>query len=184
MPPHFVFPGFYSDSQSLWPPPSPRISRRELLQRYNRNAHRNLRRNGLQPSIPAAFFKTSITTVQNPRQILGRHGPPVSAQKRAKPSALPASSDIGYLAMMLSDLRAAVEKQVGPVTSAGVTAMDLVALYDENLHDAFEYVGLEYITFPVGYVGHNILYETGTALRRVRVRSLHRLRYGPWSLQK
>lgn len=86
--------------------------------------------------------------------------------------------------MMLSDLRATVEKQVGPVTSAGVTAMDLVALYDENLHDAFEYVGLEYITFPVGYVGHNILYETGTALRRVRVRSLHRLRYGPWSLQK
>ena len=38
--------------------------------------------------------------------------------------------------------------------------MNLVALYDEDLHDAFEYVGLEYITFPVGYVGHNILYET------------------------
>ncbi len=65
--------------------------------------------------------------------------------------------------MMLSDLRAAIEEQVGPITAAGVTTVNLVALYDEDLHDAFEYVGLEYITFPMGYVGHNILYETSAA---------------------
>ena len=84
-------------------------------------------------------------------------------RKARKAIGLPASSDIGCLAMMFSDLRVAVEEQVGPITSAGVTTMNLVALYDEDLHDAFEYVSLEYITFPVGYVGHNILYETSAA---------------------
>ena len=84
-------------------------------------------------------------------------------RKARKAIGLPASSDVGHLATLLSELRAAVEEQVGPITSAGVTTMNLVALYDEDLHDAFEYVGLEYITFPVGYVGHNILYETSAA---------------------
>ena len=65
---------------------------------------------------------------------------------------------------MLLALRSAVEEQLGePITYAAVTTMNLIALYDEDLHDAFEYVGLEYITFPVGYVGHNILYETSAA---------------------
>ena len=81
-------------------------------------------------------------------------------RKARKAIGLPASTDVGHLATLLSALRAAVEERVGPITSAGVTTMNLVALYDEDLHDAFEYVGLEYITFPVGYVGHNILYET------------------------
>ena len=84
-------------------------------------------------------------------------------RKARKAIGLPASSDVGHLATLLLALRAAVEEQVGPITSAGVTTMNLVALYDEDLHDAFEYVGLEYITFPVGYVGHNILYETNAA---------------------
>ncbi len=84
-------------------------------------------------------------------------------RKARKAIGLPASSDVGHFATMLLDLRTAIEEQVGPITCAGVTTMNLVALYDEDLHDAFEYVGLEYITFPVGYVGHNILYETSAA---------------------
>ena len=84
-------------------------------------------------------------------------------RKARKAIGQPASSDVGHLAKMLSHLRDAVEKRVGPITTAGVTSMHLVALYDEDLHDAFEYVGLEYITFPVGYVGRNILYETSAA---------------------
>ncbi len=64
---------------------------------------------------------------------------------------------------MLSDLRASVEERVGPITSAGVTTLHLVALYDEDLHDAFEHIGLEYLTFPVGWPGHRILYETSAA---------------------
>ncbi|KAL6722231.1 hypothetical protein ACLMJK_001338 [Lecanora helva] len=84
-------------------------------------------------------------------------------RKARKAIGLPASTDVGHLAKMLIDLRAAVEDQVGPITKAGVTTMHLVALYDEDLHDAFEYVGLEYVTFPIGDVGHNILYETSAA---------------------
>lgn len=84
-------------------------------------------------------------------------------RKLRKALGLPASSDVGYLAKMLSDLRASVEKQVGPITSAGITTLNLVALYQEDLHDAFEYLGLEYLTFPVGWPGHRILYETSAA---------------------
>jgi len=84
-------------------------------------------------------------------------------RKARKAIGLPASSDVRFLAKMLSDLRASVEERVGPITSAGVTTLHLVALYDEDLHDAFEYLGLEYLTFTVGWVGHNILYETSAA---------------------
>ena len=63
---------------------------------------------------------------------------------------------------MLLALRAGVEEKVGPITSAGVTTMNLVALYEEDLRDAFEYVSLKYIAFPVGWVGHS-LHETSAA---------------------
>ena len=84
-------------------------------------------------------------------------------RKARKAVGKPASQDVGHLAQMLSDLRSAVEEEVGPITTAAVTTMHLPALYDEDLHDAFEYVGLDYVTFPVGDVGHNILYETSAA---------------------
>ena len=84
-------------------------------------------------------------------------------RKARKAVGLPASQDVGHLAKMLSGLRTVVEERVGPVMTAGVTTMHLAALYDEDLHDAFEYVGLKYITFPIGAVGHNILYETSAA---------------------
>jgi len=64
---------------------------------------------------------------------------------------------------MLSDLGVSVGERVGPTTSASVTTLHLVALYDEDLHDAFEYIGLEYLTFPIGWAGHHILYETSAA---------------------
>lgn len=76
---------------------------------------------------------------------------------------LPASSDVGYLAGMLSELRARVEEQVGSIISAGVTTPHLVALYGEDLRDAFEYLGLENVVFPVGYPGHHMLYQTSAA---------------------
>ena len=62
---------------------------------------------------------------------------------------------------MLSDLRNRVEEEMGkPVESAGVATLNLVALYPEDLQDAFEYVGLRYLTFPVRY---GVLYETSAA---------------------
>ena len=117
----------------------------EVLQRLSLESSRH-------PSPP--YFNMGESWDDMPRQYL---------RKARKAIGLPASSDVGHLATLLLALRAAVEEQVGPITSAGVTTMNLVALYDEDLHDAFEYVGLEYITFPVGYVGHNILYETSAA---------------------
>ena len=74
---------------------------------------------------------------------------------------LPASKDVGFLTRMLSDLRILVEEQTGePIESAGVATLNLVALYDEDLQDAFEFVGLRYLTFPLRY---DVLYETSAA---------------------
>lgn len=74
---------------------------------------------------------------------------------------LPASQDVGFLAKMLSDLRTRVEEQTGrPIESAALTTLNLVALYQEDLQDAFEYVGLRYLNFPVRY---DVSYETSTA---------------------
>ena len=71
---------------------------------------------------------------------------------------LPASADVGYLATMLSHLKVQVEEYLGaPIESAGVTSPHLVALYQEDLQDAFDHVGLRYLTFPVRY---GLLYET------------------------
>lgn len=74
---------------------------------------------------------------------------------------LPASKDVGYLANVLSDLRAQVEKYLGaPIESAGITMPHLIALYQEDLQDAFDYVGLRYLFFPIRY---DVLYETSAA---------------------
>lgn len=82
-------------------------------------------------------------------------------RKARKAIGLPASQDVGFLAKMLSDLRTRVEEQTGkPVESAGVATLNLVGLYHEDLQDAFEYVGLRYLTFPVRY---DVLYETNAA---------------------
>lgn len=84
-------------------------------------------------------------------------------RKARKAIGLPASTDVGYLSTMLGNLRAAAEEQVGSIKSGAVTTMNLVALYDEDILDAFEFAGLEYIAFPVGSVGHNLVYETSAA---------------------
>ena len=82
-------------------------------------------------------------------------------RKARKAIGLPASQDVGHLAKMLSDLRALVEEQIGkPIESAGAATLNLVALYPEDLQDAFEHVGLRYLTFPVRY---DIFYETSAA---------------------
>lgn len=82
-------------------------------------------------------------------------------RKARKALGLPASRDVGFLAKILSDLRARVEEQTGQhIEEAGVTTLNLVALYPEDLHDAFEHVGLRYLPFPVRY---DVLYETSAA---------------------
>lgn len=74
---------------------------------------------------------------------------------------LPASADVGYLARMIIALRSAVEDHLQTsISSAGITTMHLTALYPEDVRDACEYAGLEYLSFPVWY---EMLYETSTA---------------------
>ena len=82
-------------------------------------------------------------------------------RKARKAVGLPASQDVGFLANMLSDLRNRVEERTGkPFDSATVTTPNLIALYPEDLKDAFEYVGLRYLDFPLRHDG---LYETSAA---------------------
>ena len=74
---------------------------------------------------------------------------------------LPASSDVGHLAGMLIALRLEVEKKLHfGIKSAGITTLNLAALYQEDLHDAAEYAGFESLDFPLRY---DILHETSAS---------------------
>ena len=74
---------------------------------------------------------------------------------------LPASKDVGYLASMIIVLCSAVEKHLQTsISSAGITTLNLAALYPEDMYDACEYAKLEYLSFPMRY---KMLYETSTA---------------------
>ncbi len=78
-----------------------------------------------------------------------------------KNAGLPASGDMAVLSTMLASLREAVESHLGHcVYSAAATMPHLVALYLEDIHDAFEYLDLQYLDMPVRY---GRLHETSTA---------------------
>ena len=82
-------------------------------------------------------------------------------RKARKVLGLPASAEVGFFVQVLSELRTRVEEYLGqPIKSAAVAVFDLVALYQEDLQDVFEYVGLRYVPLPVRY---DILYETSAA---------------------
>ena len=82
-------------------------------------------------------------------------------RKARKALGLSASQDVGFLANMLSELRSRVEERIGKsFDSAIVTIPNLLALYPEDLKDAFEYVELRYLNFPLR---HDNLYETSAA---------------------
>lgn len=79
----------------------------------------------------------------------------------------PASEDVGKLASVIRGLKEAAEKQVAPykVTSAVVGIPHIPALYEEDVADAVEYVGMEYFTVKnwfrpmiwetaIGYAGY------------------------------
>lgn len=77
---------------------------------------------------------------------------------------LPASEDVGLLAKVISDLRDKVEDYVDKhIESAAMAVPNLIALYQEDLQDALEYVGLRYLPLSVKY---DVLYETSAAYAR------------------
>lgn len=77
---------------------------------------------------------------------------------------MPASSDVGELAKLITSLRSAVEAHLDGyrISGAVATIPHLAAIYQEDLKDAFEYVGLIYLpSYPYWYGG--IFPESGAA---------------------
>ena len=82
---------------------------------------------------------------------------------------LPASADVGAISTVISQLRERIEKSrlSIKISAAAVSVSHLVALYQDDLQDAMEYVGLDYITIygyfrpvlweaAVGFAGHGL----------------------------
>lgn len=82
-------------------------------------------------------------------------------RKARKAAGLPASEDVAILATILRSLREAVESNLGHhIRSAVTTVPHLLALYLEDLQDAFEFLGMELLDLPVRY---GLLRETSAA---------------------
>lgn len=63
-----------------------------------------------------------------------------------KKAGLPASADVGTLASVIKTLRSQLEADLNiRISSAILTVAHLVALYQDDAQDIFEYVGIEYI---------------------------------------
>ena len=70
-------------------------------------------------------------------------------RRERKAQGLPASEDVGTLSVMLQALRDAAESYLGhEISSALAATPNLVALYQEDVDDAFEYVGLKSLDDP------------------------------------
>ncbi|KAF2225241.1 hypothetical protein BDZ85DRAFT_90644 [Elsinoe ampelina] len=82
-------------------------------------------------------------------------------RKWKKRLGLPASTDVGTLAEMVASLRDAVVQFTGSgIDSAVTTLPHLVAVYNEDITDAFEHVGL---SSPVVWFYDHLVYETISA---------------------
>ncbi len=74
---------------------------------------------------------------------------------------LPASDEVGAISVLLKELRSAVEAHLGhSIDSAVAATPHLVALYEEDLADASEHIGLQLQYLPYW---HNHMTETGAA---------------------
>jgi len=65
-----------------------------------------------------------------------------------KSMGLPPSSDVGALSTMIKSLKQKTEEALGPhytVHEAAASVPRLPAIYDEDLYDAFEYAGMDYL---------------------------------------
>ncbi|KAL9107552.1 MAG: hypothetical protein Q9227_007552 [Pyrenula ochraceoflavens] len=75
---------------------------------------------------------------------------------------LPSSSDVGILAQMIQNLRSKAEADLSITISSAVAGVPhLVALYQDDIQDAFEYLNLEYLT-PKNYF-RPLVWETAAA---------------------
>ena len=73
-----------------------------------------------------------------------RDGPRQGRRQKRKAKGLPASQDVAVPATMHSSLRVAAEAFLGhPIDAALAATPNLVALYNEDVDDAFEYLSLK-----------------------------------------
>lgn len=72
--------------------------------------------------------------------------PRKSARLALKSLGLPASYEVGVLARVIQNLRSQLELDFGIIISEAVfTSSHLLALYQDDLEDAAEYVGIKYV---------------------------------------
>lgn len=80
-----------------------------------------------------------------------------------KAHGLPASEDVGVISAMISNLVVAVELRLGHnITAALVTTPNLVALYQEDMVDAFEHSALQ--SLDATWDRNNVYHETSAAV--------------------
>ncbi|RYC59804.1 hypothetical protein CHU98_g6406 [Xylaria longipes] len=83
------------------------------------------------------------------------------ARRARETMGLPASPDVGRLSKVIKELRTTVELQLGhEISSVTITIPSIVALYEEDLRDAFAHSGLQYVEiYP--YFNYRRIYDTG-----------------------
>ncbi|KAI0126776.1 hypothetical protein BJ170DRAFT_684357 [Xylariales sp. AK1849] len=83
-----------------------------------------------------------------------------------KAAGLPASEDVGAISTLVRALKEETEKAVGfSITSAAASVPVFPAIYDEDLYDSFEYIGLEYLQMiQYSYRGPLLTYDPAAAL--------------------
>ena len=80
---------------------------------------------------------------------MAKDAPRQAQRRRRKSQGLPASEDVGILAEMLAALRTAAEGYLGnSIYYALAACPNLVALYREDIEDAFEYLSLRSLDNP------------------------------------
>jgi hypothetical protein len=82
---------------------------------------------------------------EDPGDIL-RDIPRIDARHKRKSLGLPASPEVGAISTTIADVRKKAQSALGiHITSAVIAIPHLVALYQDDIQDAFEYLGLEYL---------------------------------------
>lgn len=92
--------------------------------------------------------------------------PRQQCRKIRKAFGFPASGDVGALSTVVRALKEETEKAIGfSITSAAASVPYFPAIYDDDMYDLFEYVGLEYAQLiRYSYRGPLLTYAPVTAL--------------------
>ncbi|KAI0385541.1 hypothetical protein F5Y04DRAFT_276874 [Hypomontagnella monticulosa] len=96
-----------------------------------------------------------------------RDWPRQNLRKFRKSIGRPASQDVYQISTLVRDLKHATEEILGfSIQAASASVPNIPAIYDEDLYDSFEYVGLEYIQIipNPSYEGRLLLFEPFAAI--------------------